>query len=76
MKGSLFYKLLAKHYLTKYPAPRLIPVPERPYYEFLSINNHYWFEKAEKLGWQEPTQSDEINYLNKVKHDANLLQIQ
>lgn len=75
MKGSLFYKLLAKHYLNKYPTPNLIPVAERPYFEFLDINNRFWFEKAEKLGWREPTQADEINYLNKVKHDANLLQI-
>lgn len=76
MKGSLFYKLLSKHYLNKYPTPNLIPVVERPYFEFLDINNRFWFEKAEKLGWREPTQADEINYLNKVKHDANLLQIQ
>lgn len=72
-KGALFHKLLAKNYIKKYPTPNLIPVPERPYFEFLSMNNHYWFEKAETLGWREPTQADEENYLRKVKQDADKL---
>ncbi|MCI0556176.1 MAG: transglutaminase-like domain-containing protein [Anaerolineae bacterium] len=74
MKGSLFYRLLAKHYLGKYPAPYLIPVTERPYFEFLSINNRYWFEKAELLGWHEPSQQDEQKYLDAVQQDAGKLQ--
>lgn len=73
MKGSLFYRLLTQNYIKKYPTPNLIPVPERPYFEFLSINNHYWFEKAEALGWHEPTKEDEENYLKRVRHDAVLL---
>ncbi len=76
MKGSLFYRLLAKHYIKKYPTPNLIPVPERPYFEFLDTNNRYWFEKAESLGWREPTQADEQNYLNTVQKDAKLRQNQ
>lgn len=72
-KGSLFYKLLAKNYFKKYPTLNLIPVAERPYFEFLSTNNHYWFEKAEALGWREPTQEDEQNYLKTVKQDADKL---
>jgi len=74
MKGSLFYRLLAKNYIQKYPTPNLIPVPERPYYEFLSINNSYWFEKAESLGWREPSREDEQNYLKTVQQDADKLQ--
>ncbi|MDD2738436.1 MAG: transglutaminase family protein [Methylomonas lenta] len=74
MKGDLFYRLLAKHYLSKYPAPYLIPVAERPYYEFLDINNHYWFEKAEALGWREPSQEEEQKYLDTVQQDAGKLQ--
>ncbi len=74
MKGSLFYRLLAKHYLSKYPAPYLIPPPERPYFEFLDINNRHWFEKAEVLGWREPSQEDEQSYLKTVKQDADKLQ--
>ena len=73
MKGALFYRLLAKHYVKKYPTPNLIPEPERPYFEFLSFNNRYWFEKAESLGWREPTQEDEQNYLKTVKQDADKL---
>jgi regulator of sirC expression with transglutaminase-like and TPR domain len=72
-KGALFHRLLAKSYLKKYPSPNLIPVPERPYFEFLGMNNHYWFEKAESLGWREPTQADEQSYLKTVKQDADKL---
>jgi regulator of sirC expression with transglutaminase-like and TPR domain len=71
MKGSLFYHLLDKNYIKKYPTPNLIPIPERPYFEFLSINNHYWFEKAELLGWREPSQVDEENYLKTIQRNAN-----
>ena len=74
MKGDLFYRLLTKHYLSKYSAPYLIPPAERPYFEFLSINNHHWFAKAESLGWREPRPEDEQNYLNTVKQDADKLQ--
>lgn len=74
MKGTLFYRLLAKNYLKKYPAPNLIPEIERPYFEFLAINNRYWFEKSESLGWREPTQYDEQNYLKAVKQDADKFQ--
>jgi hypothetical protein len=74
MKGTLFYHLLAKHYLSKYPAPYLIPLAERPYFEFLSINNHHWFAKAESLGWREPSPEDERNYLDTVRQDADKLQ--
>jgi regulator of sirC expression with transglutaminase-like and TPR domain len=73
MKGSLFYRLLAKNYLKKYPAPNLIPESERPYFQFLSTNNLYWFEKAESLGCREPTPEDEQNYLEIVKRDAEKL---
>jgi regulator of sirC expression with transglutaminase-like and TPR domain len=73
MKGVLFYRLLAKNYLSKYPAPNLIPEPERPYFQFLGMNNLYWFEKAEKLGWREPTPEDEQDYLRIVKRDADKL---
>jgi regulator of sirC expression with transglutaminase-like and TPR domain len=74
MKGTLFYRLLARHYLSKYPAPYLIPPAERPYFEFLDINNRYWFEKAEALGWREPTKEDDVNYLKAVKQDTDKLQ--
>ena len=76
MKGTLFYRLLAKNYIRKYPASSLIPEPERPYFEFLAMNNRYWFEKAESLGWRELTKEDEENYLKGVQHDANLLKKQ
>ena len=75
-KGSIFYKLLAKNYIKKYPTPNLIPIPERPYFKFLDTNNRYWFERAESLGWREPTQEDEENYLKRVQESAKLIQNQ
>lgn len=72
MKGSLFYQLLAKNYLKKYPSPNLIPAAERPYFEFLGTNNHYWFEKAESLGWREPSKKDEENYLKTIEQAGKL----
>lgn len=72
MKGAISYRLLAKHYLKKYPRPNLIPEEERPYFEYLSKNNHYWFQKAESLGWREPSQQDEQRYLETVKKDGTM----
>ena len=69
MKGSLFYKLLNKYYLSKYSMPKLIPVDERRYFEFLSINNLHWFQKAESLGWRQPTKEEDANYLNMMKNN-------
>ena len=57
--------------IKKYPTPNLIPIPERPYFEFLAINNRYWFEMAEALGWREPTQEDEQEYLKMIQSNAN-----
>ncbi len=76
MKGHLFYQLLNKHYLRKYPSPNLIPEPERPFFEFVSINNRHWFEKAELLGWREQTPQQEQDYLNKMKQNATLMRNQ
>ena len=75
-KGSLFYKMLAKCYITKYPMPNLIPQSERPYFEFLSMNNQFWFQKAESLGWREPTEEDDKKYLETVRKDARIMQNQ
>lgn len=70
MKGSLFYLLLQKYYVSKYAMPKLIPIDERPYFEFLSINNQHWFQRAESLGWREPTKEDDAKYMDIIKEDA------
>ena len=69
-KGYSYYQLLAKHFLQKYPTPAQIPINERGYFQYLSDNNNLWYEKAESLGWQEPSQEQNQKYLNMVKRNA------
>ena len=69
-KGYSYYQLLAKHFLQKYPTLGQIPVEEREYFQYLSDNNNLWYEKAESLGWREPSQEQNQKYLNEVKRNA------
>ena len=72
MKGHAYYQLLEKPFLQKYQTPDQIPVNERGYFQYLSDNNHFWFAKAESLGWREPSPENEQTYLNMVKRNAKL----
>lgn len=72
MKGHAYYQLLAKHFLQKYPTADQIPDNQRSYYEYLSDSNRFWFDKAESLGWREPSPEQEQKYLNMVKRNAKL----
>lgn len=67
-KGSSYYRLLDKHYFSKYRSPNAIPINRRGHFEYLSRNNHLWFAKAEALGWREPSKEDEEKYLQSVKN--------
>lgn len=69
-KGHSYYQLLTKHFFKKYPTPAQIPVNERAYFKYLSDNNHFWYEKAESLGWREPTPEDEKKYMNIIKREV------
>lgn len=66
-KGTASARLIKEHFAKKYPSPSLIPQAERPYFEHLVQDNQYWFQKAEALGWREPTQTEEAKYLQSVK---------
>lgn len=68
--GSISYRLLEKHFIKKYPNPNDIPKNERKLFHFLSNNNHYWFARAEALGWREPDKKQEEKYLEAVKRDS------
>lgn len=65
-KGSAYGRLASAHFMRKYPQPNLIPQEERGYFEYLGEQNRFWFEKAEALGWHEPTQDQKANYLKTV----------
>ncbi len=65
--GRAFYLVLNEVFLSKYPAPRDIPLEGRPYFEYLSLNNQGWFAKAEALGWREPDKAANTAYLETVQ---------
>jgi hypothetical protein len=67
--GSCFYKLLQQEYLSKYPNPNMIPINKRERFQYLSNNNRGLFAHAEKLGWQEPPENIEQQYLNVIKNN-------
>lgn len=66
-KGSACARLIGGRFERKYPTPNLIPPEERPYFEYLARNNRYWFQRAEALGWREPTQAEETKYLHTLE---------
>lgn len=68
-KGTAYYRLLAKHFLKKYPSPNLIPPSETSYFHYLSNNNLSWFAKAEAFGWREPKREEDDKYLDMVKRN-------
>ena len=48
-------------------------IEEKKQMDDLYQQNIHWFEKAEKLGWQMPTQEENENYLNSVRKRQKLL---
>jgi len=65
-KGSAYVRLLKKDYLNKYPTPAQIPVHERPRFLELQKQTNFWYDKAEALGYQRPSQSQTASYINRV----------
>lgn len=66
LKASAFGRLRRQEFMAKYPSPAQIPMAERGYFEYLSVNNQRWFEQAEALGWREETSDDKQKYLQQV----------
>ena len=66
-KGSAYYRLLEKYYLSKYRSPDEIPDRAKGHFEYLSRNNLQWFAKAEALGWREPSKEDDEKYMQSIK---------
>lgn len=69
-KGIASFRILKRDFLQKYPTPRDIPVNQRAYFEYLSNSNHFWFAKAEALGWREPGREDEEKYMQTLQQAA------
>ncbi|HET7930344.1 MAG TPA: transglutaminase family protein [Rhodanobacteraceae bacterium] len=66
-KGSAYFHLIKQKYMAKYPSPSAIPALQRQDYEALSRENTYWFDKAEALGWMQPTAAEDAHYLQTVQ---------
>ncbi|HEV2538740.1 MAG TPA: hypothetical protein VGU03_03435 [Frateuria sp.] len=54
--------------MSRYARPEDIPADEQSDYEMLSRNNLMLFQKAERLGWREPTPEENAAYLKKVQN--------
>lgn len=67
-KGSVYFHLIKRRYMARYPSPSAIPALQRQDYEALSHKNAYWFDKAEALGWTQPTAAEDAQYLQTVQH--------
>ena len=65
-KGSAYSRLIKRDFEAKYPRPVDIPAAEVPYFHFLAGQNRLWFAKAESLGWQQPSATQEVRYQETV----------
>lgn len=68
--GNAYHRLADKLYLKKYPTLTDVPKEKRSYYQFLSRNNISWFQKAEVLGWVQPSKEYDQRYLEMVKQNT------
>jgi hypothetical protein len=65
-KGSAYGRLAKTLFVSKYPSPNLIPPEEMDYFVYLEQQNRLWFTKAESLGWREPGQDQEAQYIQTI----------
>jgi len=54
-KGRAYFLMVRKEFISKYQRPLDIPQELRARYTELTDKNRYWFERAEALGWREPS---------------------
>ena len=71
-KGNGYYRLIKKHFISKYPIPKDIPANKRPYFRYLSDQNELWFAKAEALGWREPDKAQETHYMQTISRAKSI----
>jgi regulator of sirC expression with transglutaminase-like and TPR domain len=65
--GSCYTKLIEENFAKKYPSPIDIPENQRSYYRYLDGGSRFYFAKAQQLGWRQPTQEEDQEYLNTVQ---------
>lgn len=67
LKAAAFGRISDRQFRGKYPSPAQIPMGERGYFQYLSINNQQWFARAEALGWREESSDEEQKYLRQIE---------
>ena len=67
-KGSAYYKLAKRNFIGgEYKSLKDMSPEMRTYSEQLLQANLYWGDKAESLGWRQPTKAENAKYLSIVK---------
>jgi hypothetical protein len=66
-KGYAYGRIFRRDYVSKYPYRSDVPATELARYEDISRKNHLWYEKAEALGWREPSAQEETRYVEMVR---------
>ena len=69
-KGRAYFLMARKEFISKYQRPLDIPLELRARYTELTDKNRYWFERAEALGWREPSAEAEAKYLQGIRRVA------
>ncbi|MCL1132344.1 transglutaminase-like domain-containing protein [Shewanella sairae] len=70
--GNGYSRLLSEK-VAEVKAKKSYTIKEKEYMDHLYQQNVYWFNKAEKLGWQMPSQHENETYLNSIKQRRSQL---
>jgi regulator of sirC expression with transglutaminase-like and TPR domain len=65
--GNAYVKIMKRDFISKYPIADEIPAAERPRFMELYQGNQFWFNRAESLGWRQPTQAQDASYLQVIE---------
>jgi len=68
-KANAYYLQLQARYVRKYPDANDIPRALHDDFRHLSRENLAWFDKAERLGWTQPTPQQEAAYLQAIERE-------
>jgi regulator of sirC expression with transglutaminase-like and TPR domain len=66
-KGSADATILKRDFQARYPSPSMIPEAERARFMELASDNRHWYEKAEALGWRQPSPGTDEKYLERIQ---------
>jgi regulator of sirC expression with transglutaminase-like and TPR domain len=65
-KGHSYFGIAKRDFESQYLSPAQMPQETRNLYNEISRKNHYWYAKAEELGWRQPTAESDANYSRSI----------